>query len=200
MQVGDEVEARLQRKREYNRKWQAENAEKLREYHRIYRAENAEKRREYGRTWRAVNAEKLREWRAENAEKIRERSRKYKAENTEKIRKYRAENAEKIRERKRIYHVKNIEKHRSRRALRRARQRNATVERVNYELIWKRDKGMCQICLKKVRRKADVHYDHVVPLSKGGEHSYRNVVVAHARCNLQKHNKAVVQQMRLLGV
>jgi 5-methylcytosine-specific restriction endonuclease McrA len=199
VEAADAVEAR-ERKQEYEKKYRAENAEKRRERSRKYRAENAEKIREYNRKYYAENAEKAREYRAVNAEKIRERDRKYTAKNVEKIRKYRAENAEKIREYKRIYHVKNIEKHRSRKALRRARERNATVERVNYELIWKRDKGICQICLKKVGRKADVHYDHVVPLSKGGEHSYRNVVVAHAVCNLRKSNGVVVQQMRLLGV
>ena len=86
------------------------------------------------------------------------------------------------------------------RARRRARIRRARVEQVDLALVWRRDSGVCQICLKKVRRKADVHYDHIVPLSQGGEHSYRNIVVAHAICNMRKHDRAVPQQMRLLGV
>lgn len=44
----------------------------------------------------------------------------------------------------------------------------------------------CHICKKKVRD-ADLHFDHVIPLSKGGEHSELNVAVAHGRCNVRKN-------------
>jgi len=72
------------------------------------------------------------------------------------------------------------------------------VEKIIAELIYKRDRWICQICFKRVARK-DATLDHVVPLSKVGEHSYRNVVLAHFVCNSRKGNRAIPQQMRLLG-
>jgi 5-methylcytosine-specific restriction endonuclease McrA len=85
------------------------------------------------------------------------------------------------------------------RARRRARIRAARVERVDFDLIWTRDKGICQICLKKIRRKTDLHYDHIIPLSQGGEHTYLNLVATHAGCNMRKHARVVPQQMLLLS-
>lgn len=62
-----------------NRRWQAENSEKLMERVRRWKAKNPEKAREVVRRWRAKNTEKAREasrrWHAENPEKAREISR-----------------------------------------------------------------------------------------------------------------------------
>ena len=69
-----------------------------------------------------------------------------------------------------------------------AMKRGATVENVNYDAIWERDNGICYICGLFILRE-DVHFDHVIPLSKGGSHTYENVRVTHSRCNLSKHAK-----------
>lgn len=67
---------------------------------------------------------------------------------------------------------------------------------VDLDLLYKRDKGICQLCHKHVpRNKAS--RDHIVPLSKGGEHSYKNCVLAHLSCNASKGNRTVAQQQRL---
>lgn len=50
--------------------------------------------------------------------------------------------------------------------------------------VYARDKGRCGICGITVY--GDFHIDHVIPLSKGGEHSYANVQVAHPKCNQEK--------------
>jgi len=44
---------------------------------------------------------------------------------------------------------------------------------------------ICHICRKKVRL-SQLHFDHVIPLAKGGEHSERNIAVSHGRCNQRK--------------
>lgn len=49
---------------------------------------------------------------------------------------------------------------------------------------------MCHICRLKVREK-DLHFDHVIPLSKGGEHSTTNIAVSHGSCNQSKWNAVV---------
>lgn len=70
-----------------------------------------------------------------------------------------------------------------------ARKVNAPkVERIYRTKIIKRDKSTCYIC-KQVVLASDIHLDHVIPLSRGGEHSYANIRVTCRPCNLKKHNK-----------
>jgi 5-methylcytosine-specific restriction endonuclease McrA len=67
----------------------------------------------------------------------------------------------------------------------RARKRGAHVEHVEPFVVLERDDGLCGICGLDV----DPQYfdiDHIIPLARGGEHSYRNVQVAHRRCNQRK--------------
>lgn len=41
--------------------------------------------------------------------------------------------------------------------------------------------------------------DHIIPLSKGGEHALHNVQLAHYRCNLSKNNRGAGDQLALIG-
>lgn len=50
--------------------------------------------------------------------------------------------------------------------------------------IWRRDRGICGICGRKVR--GDWHADHIVPWAFGGETSVDNGQVAHPGCNQRK--------------
>lgn len=52
--------------------------------------------------------------------------------------------------------------------------------------LYKNQRGKCFYCKKKVHDK--YHVDHVVPLSKGGEDSLDNLVIACPKCNLSKSN------------
>lgn len=76
---------------------------------------------------------------------------------------------------------------------RRARNRAAFVEQVNLFEIAERDKWICQLCGKKVSRKASFNkqatIDHVIPISKGGKHEAANCQLAHFDCNSVKHDK-----------
>lgn len=76
-------------------------------------------------------------------------------------------------------------------AKRRAIERNVFVETVDSGVVFERDKGMCGICLKPVDRNSKWHVDHIVPIAKGGLHSYANVQLAHGRCNISKGAKCV---------
>jgi hypothetical protein len=62
------------------------------------------------------------------------------------------------------------------------------IDAVDYEAIIRRDGLVCHLCGRSVSR-SNVHFDHVIPLSKGGNHTADNIKVAHARCNLSKHNR-----------
>ena len=71
---------------------------------------------------------------------------------------------------------------------REARKRNQFVERVDTAVLHARDGGYCGICKEYVSSQ-DASIDHVIPLSKGGEHSYANTQVSHPLCNMRKSAK-----------
>ena len=88
-----------------------------------------------------------------------------------------------------IWRAENPTRHRANCDVQRARRKQApVVDKVDRRIVYDRDGGICYLCNKPVAF-AKMHMDHVTPLSKGGEHSYRNVRVAHAKCNLRKSNK-----------
>ena len=81
-------------------------------------------------------------------------------------------------------------------AVYRARLAGATViEPFDRESVFDRDGWNCYLCHLPVDRQAsafDPHsatVDHVVPLSRGGEHSMRNARTAHLRCNSAKQDR-----------
>ena len=78
----------------------------------------------------------------------------------------------------------------------RARRYAVKTEKIDREFIIKRDKSTCHICGKKVAF-SKIELDHIIPISKGGEHTQANVAVAHKKCNRQKYNKVYPVQIAL---
>lgn len=75
----------------------------------------------------------------------------------------------------------------------RARNQAARLERVDPFRVFDRDGWRCQICHKRTpkRLRGTIHdmapeLDHIVPLARGGEHSYQNTQCACRRCNGRK--------------
>ncbi len=73
--------------------------------------------------------------------------------------------------------------------VRRARKHQTEVERVDPRVVFARARGVCGICAVAIQSSEKWHVDHIVPLSKGGAHTYENTQPAHARCNLSKGAK-----------
>jgi 5-methylcytosine-specific restriction endonuclease McrA len=96
-------------------------------------------------------------------------------------RRYYEKNAERIKQ-------KNLEWKRANRKkvteYDRARQLKTEV-RIDYRVVYERDQGLCQICLEPIPFD-DMTLDHIIPLSRGGEHTYENVQTAHLSCNCRK--------------
>lgn len=88
----------------------------------------------------------------------------------------------------------------------RARLRLAVSESVNPTRVFERDGWRCQCCRKATPRERRGTYhprapelDHIVPLSKGGDHTYRNTQLLCRACNAAKSDNDEGQQMRLFG-
>lgn len=83
--------------------------------------------------------------------------------------------------------------------IKRARKQNAFIEAVSFDEIYKRDRGICQLCGGKVSLDYSIYHpqsaslDHIIPLSRGGTHEAANVQLAHLYCNMSKGSKVMAQ-------
>ena len=53
------------------------------------------------------------------------------------------------------------------------------------DLVWQRDSGKCVECGSNEK----IEFNHIVPFSKGGSNTYRNVQLLCKKCNRKKSNK-----------
>lgn len=90
--------------------------------------------------------------------------------------------------------------HRAVRLKGKARKRAATVEPVNPTRVFDRDGWRCHLCngMTDRTKRGTLHpnapeLDHIVPLSKGGAHSYANTACAHKKCNHAKSDRIIGQ-------
>jgi hypothetical protein len=60
-------------------------------------------------------------------------------------------------------------------------QREAIPERVRHE-VWRRDRGTCVECGSRGR----LEFDHIIPVSRGGSNSVRNIELRCEPCNRRK--------------
>lgn len=95
---------------------------------------------------------------------------------------------------------------------RRLAREQTCSDSVSLHALCERDDGVCHLCGKKVDpsdfRYADGVFvagalypsiDHVVPLSKGGSHTWGNVKLAHFRCNAVKSDGSIDDARRRLA-
>lgn len=64
-------------------------------------------------------------------------------------------------------------------------QRSRRISQQVKREVWRRDKGRCADCGSRV----NLEYDHIVPFSKGGSNTARNIELLCEKCNRSKHNK-----------
>ena len=119
---------------------------------------------EYSRAWNRANREKVAEWRARNPGVIDATRKRWLNAN---------------REQANVYVQRRL-----------MLKRGAYVEDVRRSVLYERDGGRCGICGQHVGIE-DASVDHVLPLSKGGEHSYANTQIAHLSCNVRKGNRVL---------
>lgn len=89
-------------------------------------------------------------------------------------------------------------------ARRRMRESSTRMEPISRHRVFERDGFRCQLCNGKLAMSKSVPHpkaptlDHIVPLSRGGEHVYANLQAAHFGCNCEKSDGGV-DQLRLVG-
>ncbi len=75
------------------------------------------------------------------------------------------------------------------RDIRKARPKTTAEVRAR---VAERDGWICGLCGGAIEAVADLHIDHIKPLSLGGKHVEGNLQAAHAVCNLAKGNRVVI--------
>jgi len=155
---------------------------------------NKDERREYNRQYWLKNKDRLLARRRKRVLEIQAYMKEYRNKNREKLiwqgKNWLAKNPGKKAEYDQAYRAKNPEKV-AEKALRdvyarRRRIRSAFVERVEAKTVLRNSNGRCGLCGRPIGKGKKFHIDHIVPLSRGGEHSYANTQAAHISCHRQK--------------
>lgn len=76
-------------------------------------------------------------------------------------------------------------------AKRRALYLCAFIENTDRQIVFDNYHGVCYLCEKVIDWDSDWEEDHIIPLTRGGMHSYENVAPTHKKCNNSKNNKLV---------
>lgn len=162
--------------------WERRNPGKAAEYARRGYARHRDRARAYRRRYYAENRDAIlassRQYRQQNAEAIAERKRIYAQANADRLGEYYAEWA-------RLNPGKRRESHRRRRA----RLAGTFVRQVDYAAILAGFGMVCHICGGGIGSATDLHFDHVIPVSRGGSHVQENILPSHTICNLRKGTK-----------
>lgn len=181
---------RVARRKAAQKAWRDANRERLREYDRRRYLANREAQLAKIIAWRDANPERARAadvahreaHREERRANAREWARAHPQETKARLDSWRAANP---------LRVARISRRAS--AVRRARKVDAAViETVDILVLAERDGWRCGICSEPVDaslRWPDpmcATHDHIIPLARGGDHSYANAQLAHARCNRRK--------------
>jgi len=206
-------------KKQYNREYRLKHRDELNAKEKVRRLSDgyAQRKSEYDKTYhQAHRAERLMRYKARYAAKLeqeRRASRKRYADNPEKARacarasrlKHLAKRLAYNRNYHRI-HGKEIAlkrkwqarlKSAKRRALKRAASVNLKGIKAFVDGVKAKSSALCYYCGAVIPTKGrSLHFDHIVPISKGGQHSVANLCVSCAPCNLSKHNKPLSEWLK----
>lgn len=157
----------------YHLKWYAKNREKKQQQIREWNLKNPGRQKEISRAWIKANPGKTSLY-----------SKSYRVRHPERRERYRQDNKDKYN----AYLRKWRKGPKFAAIVAKRRASLAVAEVFDREEIWKRDGGYCYLCNSPVDQN-NWHMDHVVPLSRGGDHAFDNCAVTHPVCNLKKGTK-----------
>lgn len=162
-------------KQALNRRWKAKS----------HACMNRAARKRYAAN-REINAARARQRHLLNPEIARAASRRWRQANPIKAQ----EAQRRWRQANRPRHVEHVQN-------RRAQKAAHFIDDVRADVLYGRDGGKCGICRKSVPR-IQASIDHIIPLSKDGEHNYRNTQLAHRACN-NRRQAIGAAQTRMFG-
>jgi 5-methylcytosine-specific restriction endonuclease McrA len=193
-----------QKMREYSRAWYKMNREKRLAQTMEHQRAHREQYNAYGKAQRAKNPEAFKaaskKWRdkPENKEHNRLRMAEYGAKNRKRLTLKKREVRARDPKRYQGYTNKWLRAHpevvRANRDKRRALMHAATVNLKSMvawmEGVKSKPSAVCYYCQQEIEV-SQIHFDHVIALSKGGAHSVENLCVSCSRCNLSKGNRPI---------
>lgn len=185
-------------------RWHSKNKDRERERLAKFREINRDSLNEKSRLWRKNNPERSKaikmKWELANPEKIKAKSTRWIEQNHERVKSSRRASyerrksdpayKEKVKSWKAQY--KNTQPYKDQRRrmhlLRKARLRLASkFGAVDLEYVRILCNGRCGICHEIIH--GPFHYDHIVPIARGGQHSTENLQIAHPLCNVKKKDR-----------
>jgi len=177
------------------------NKEKIIAYQKQYQKNNKEKikvrKKQYYQNNKEKDATQKKQYYHENREKILAYHRQYQKNNRKEIATYK----EQYYQTPKGKEIRQKGKHK-----RRALKAKTFYESFNPIEVFKRDNYRCQHCGKKTRPDYKNQYhplypnlDHILPLSKGGNHTRLNTQCLCHKCNTVKNNKENNEQLRMFG-
>ena len=202
------METHREQRREWLSGWNKLNREKRnrqqQERRLLHREEiNSNNRARYPLVADARRAAQKR-WRKKNPEQTRKRLQEWKVRNRKQYNEYRRIAYHSMTDHQRLIRKQRLSAWHQRNpgymsAYRDKRKRAMGITTVRFDLIVKwmsavRSKPftVCYYC-RRVRSSLDIHFDHVVPLSKGGAHEVGNLCVSCESCNCSKGARRISQ-------
>ena len=157
----------------YKRAYSVANSDQIKAYRKAYVAANSERlnasrrEREDPDLTRAASDIRVRAWNLVNPDRRREIGKEWRLANPDR------------------FHAQNKDQ----KGRRRARKMGCVVTKADFAAIIAEHGMVCHICGLDILTRADLHFDHVIPLAKGGAHCPANIRPSHALCNLRKSDK-----------
>lgn len=198
---GDSIRAKQKIMREHRKvsdpdfwkRYHSNHRESILARKKIWREKHQDKKSLWDKNYRVNNLEKI----------LLRRQMKYKLNREtiiQKRRLYYKENHDKLKQQSRKSRLRNRESISAQKAKRYAMTNGSLyAEKFSLDEIYLRDRKICHICKKHVRRR-DASMDHIIPVSKSGDHIRANVSLAHKNCNSQRGiGNHIPAQLRLFG-
>jgi 5-methylcytosine-specific restriction endonuclease McrA len=176
----------------------------LKQYYLDHKADYVRRGKEWDASHRGIRVEYTMNWRGKNKEKHRLYSQKWREENRQKIRAKQAtpEYKKAMRAYCRKHYQKNKEKYILKTDKRRALLAGAAINLEGIQAWCSRVRGQktftCYWCEKRTSR-SKLHFDHIIPISRGGQHSVSNLCASCNECNWEKGNKLVEEWKKTHG-
>lgn len=173
---------RREQKAAYDQKYRANTTERRAAQHKQWVSENRERHnflnRKNAPKYKEKMKETVRNWYLNNRERVKETSAKWREANRDLLRK-------RARERYHANHDQYLAKNRRRRDLVRG-AKICDFTGAQWTFVKEAYSHRCAYCGNHSER---LTIDHVIPISKGGDHTLSNIVPACRKCNYAKSNK-----------